>query len=97
MRIRSKYLNKSFGTWVCTYVGIAYVQRKRAKYAEHRTYYYIFERQTSDKKANKLIRLEAYEAAKVYNQKTTVESFAIKRAKRNQKTFTQKISYSFFK
>lgn len=97
---KSKYLNKAFGPWICTHVGISHVQGKRARYAGHRTYYYIFERMTSDNKAEKLIRLNCKEAAKVYQGKTTVEEIVAKRektaAKSNKKpAFSRKISYHF--
>lgn len=97
---KSKYLNKMFGSWKCTHVGISHVQGKRARYAGHRTYYYIFERMTSDNKAEKLIRLNCKEAAKVYQGKTTVEELVTKREARavngsSKPSFSRKISYHF--
>ena len=48
---KSKYLNKTFGNWTCTHVGVARKQpvflagtRKVSKRPHHQTYYYIFER-----------------------------------------------------
>lgn len=97
---KSKYLNKAFGPWFCTHVGISHVQGKRARYAGHRSYYYIFERMTSDNKAEKLVRLNCNEAAKVYQGKITVEEIVAKREARAAKstkkpTFSRKISYHF--
>lgn len=99
---KTKYLNKEFGNWLCTYVGIARVQPKFyigtknvSKRPSHQTYYYIFERITSDKKAAKLVRLNASEAAKVYRGVMTVEDFVSQREQRKENKFTQKISYHF--
>ena len=97
----SKYLNKTFGNWTCTHVGIARVQSKKtakgkiSKQPGRQTYYYIFERLTSDNKAMKMIRLSAAEACKVWKGLQTVEYFAeLKTAKRSQ-DFEKKVSYSF--
>lgn len=100
----SKYLNKKFdNNWVCTYVGIAYVSGKRhhktnkvSKRPGHRTYYYIFERPTSDNKADKMIRLNAALAAKVYKGLLKVEDIAKERLEEREKNFTSKVSYSFY-
>lgn len=94
--VRSKYLNKAFGPWVCTHVGIAHVQGKRARYAGHQTYYYIFERKTSDNKAEKQIRLSCTQAAKVYRGEITIEDIVAKREQKLKKpSFATKISYHF--
>ena len=101
---KSKYLNKKFDhNWICTHVGVANVSgafykgtRKRTKRPGHRNYYYIFERVTSDNKAEKLIRLSAYQARKVYLGKVQVENLAKARARRNVEKFTSKISYHFY-
>ena len=80
---KSKYLNKTFGNWTCTHVGVARKQpvflagtRKVSKRPHHQTYYYIFERETSDGLAEKLVRLNERQAAKVYRGELTVEEVA---------------------
>lgn len=98
----SKYLGLQSGDWVCTHVGISYVQSKfkqgtrvRSKRPGHQTYYYIFERLTSDKKAMKMIRLNARQARQVYCNWFTVEDFAKKKEAERSQEFTKKVSYSF--
>lgn len=96
MKRISKYLNKTFdNNWTCTHVGIASVQGKRAKWAGHRNYYYIFERRTSDDKADKLIRLNCGEAAKVYRGVLKVEDIANARQAKGENKFARKVSYHF--
>lgn len=107
MKKGSKYLNKTFGDWKCTYVGIASVapaftkkrdetgKKIRSKRAGHCSYYYIFERPTSDEKAMKMIRLGYWSAKKVLSGERTVESFAQKKARKRSQVFEKKISYSF--
>ena len=101
----SKYLNRTFDNgWKCTYVGTAVKTRVFKKgsrtpnsYPHHQTYYYIFERQTSDHKADKLVRLSCTEAAKVYRGEITVEAIANARQAVSEKKFTKKVSYHFYK
>ena len=101
MKRTSKYLNKRFGDWTCTHVGISRVQPKRtmkgklSKRPGHQTYYYIFERKTSDGKAEKLVRLNASEAAMVYRGMISVETIADSRTKRGADEFKSKVSYHF--
>ena len=101
MKRTSKYINKTFGNWMCTHVGISRVQPKRthtgrlSKRPGHQTYYYIFERLTSDGKAEKLVRLNAFEAAKVYRGEASVESIARSRQQSGVNEFTSKVSYHF--
>lgn len=102
MKRTSKYLNKSFDNgWVCTYVGISRVQARKTRHGMfsknpgHQSYYYIFERPTSDGKADKLIRLSANLAAKVYRGELTVESMAEARREANENKFIRKVSYHF--
>ena len=107
MKKGSKYLNKTFGDWKCTHVGVANIQpaytknydengRKiRSKRAGHRSYYYIFERLTSDEKAMKMIRLGYWSAKKVLRGERTVEYFAEKKSRQHSQEFTKKVSYSF--
>ena len=97
----SKYINKQFGNWNCTHIGISRVQPKRtqsgkvSKRPGHQTYYYIFERLTSDGIAEKLVRLTASEAAKVYRGETTVEQIARNRQASKANEFKSKVSYHF--
>lgn len=105
---KSKYLGMKSGDWVCTHVGIAGVQpayrkqrdtegkRVRSKRVGHRTYYYIFERPTSDDKAMKMVRLGYWQAKKVFAGETTVEYFAQKKEAARSREFTRKVSYSFY-
>ena len=99
----SKYLNFKSGKWTCTHVGVARTQpkfyrgtRKVSKRPGHQSYYYIFERQTSDAKADKLVRLSASEAAAVYRGEITVEQIAKARQAVSQSRFTSKVSYHFY-
>lgn len=104
---KSKYLGLKSGKWECTHVGLARVQpaltskvgpdgkRVRSKYPGHQTYYYIFERLTSDKKAMKMIRLNAAQANKVLKGTHTVEDFAKKKVAQRSQAFKDKVSYSF--
>ena len=76
---KSKYLNLQSGNWKCTYAGVdrvqpVYTQKRdadgkkiRSKRAGHRSYYYIFERLTSDAKAMKMIRLGSWLLSVVSN------------------------------
>lgn len=100
---KSKYLNKTFGNWTCTHVGVARTQpvylegtRKASRRPHHQTYYYIFERPTSDGKADKLVRLSAGQAAKVYRGLLTVEEVADTRQERGADAFKEKVSYHFY-
>ena len=99
---KTKYLNQTFGDWVCTHVGIARVQGKKtrnktvSKQPGRQTYYYIFERQTSDGKAEKLVRLSAAQAAKVYRGELSVETVADLRQEKGVGTFKDKVSYHFY-
>lgn len=99
---KSKYLGLKSDNWTCSYVGVARVQptfkrgsRVRSKQPGHQTYYYIFERITSDNKAMKMIRLTAAQASKIFTGKCTVEDFAKKKAAKKSQDFTKKVSYSF--
>jgi len=104
---KSKYLGMKSGEWVCTHVGLARVQpafrqrrndegkRIRSKRPGHCTYYYIFERLTSDSKAMKMIRLNAKQASQVLNNWFTVEDFAQKKEAQRSQVFKDKVSYSF--
>lgn len=103
---KSKYVGMKSGNWECTYYGIARVQpayhvkkangkRVRSVSVGHQQYYYIFERETSDAKAIKMIRLNASQAKNVLNGKYTVEELADKKKAKRSSEFTDKVSYSF--
>lgn len=104
---KSKYLGMKSGDWECTHVGVERVQpafkekrdafgkRVRNKYPGHMSYYYIFERLTSDEKAMKMIRLNARQVRQVLDQKRTVEDFAQKKELERSQAFKDKVSYSF--
>lgn len=104
---KSKYLGLKSGNWQCTHIGVARVQpvythkrgldgkKLRSSYPGHQTYYYIFERLTSDKKAMKMIRLNAAQARQVLTGGLTVEDFAKKKVAQRSQTFKDKVSYSF--
>jgi hypothetical protein len=102
MKRTSKYLFKTFGNWTCTHVGISRVQPKKtskgkiSKQPGRQTYYYIFERPTSDGKAEKLVRLNAGQAAKVYRGVLSVEEVADTRQEKGVGTFKDKVSYHFY-
>jgi hypothetical protein len=104
---KSKYLGMTDGNWTCTHVGVARVQpaftqkrgldgkKLRSKRAGHQSYYYIFERLTSDAKAMKMIRLGYWQAKKVFAGECTVEDFATKKERKRSQVFNEKVSYSF--
>lgn len=98
---KTKYLNQQFGNWTCTHVGIARVQGKKtknktvSKQPGRQTYYYVFERETSDGRAEKLVRLSAAQAAKVYRGEVTVEEIADARQSKGVAAFKDKVSYHF--
>ena len=101
---KSKYLNFKSGNWTCTHVGVARTQpkfykgtRKVSARPGHQTYYYIFERPTSDGKADKLVRLSAKQAAAVYRGEISVEEISKARQAVSESKFTKKVSYHFYK
>lgn len=101
---KSKYLNKEFDNgWVCTHVGVASVvpafyhgTKKRTKSKGHQHYYYVCERQTSDGKADKLVRLSDKEILSVARGQITVEQIAVARQAVSEDEFTRKVSYHFY-
>ena len=99
---KSKYLGMVSGQWICTHVGVARVQptfyrgtRTECLRPGHQSYYYIFERLTSDYKAEKMIRLNSADAAAVWNKIITVEEISDSREKKQARRFASKISYHF--
>lgn len=101
MKRTSKYLNKQFGNWTCTHVGISRVQPKKtmkgtmSRQPGRQTYYYVFERITSDGAAEKLVRLNHTQAAKVYQGMLSVEEIADARQAKGVSEFRTKVSYHF--
>lgn len=89
----SKYLNKQFGNWICTHVGINNVQGTKSKHPAARNYYYIFSRRTTDGLCDKMVRLNSSDAAKVFRGIKLVEDIAENR--KGSTEFTRKISYHF--
>ena len=110
---KSKYLGMVNGDWTCTHVGVARVQpaltkkrdaagrRMHSRNPGHQTYYYIFERLTSDSKAMKMIRLNAKQVRQVLDGCITVESVANAKKEMSEagvraaKFFVNKVSYAF--
>ena len=104
---RSKYIGMTSGDWTCTFIGVDRVQpvytKKRnengkkikSKRPGHRLYYYIFERLTSDQKADKLVRLTAAQILKVRKGLCTVEEIADKKKSKNSEKYTDRVCYSF--
>jgi hypothetical protein len=105
---KTKYLGMKSGAWECTHVGVANIQpaftkkydedgkKIRSKRAGHRSYYYIFERPTSDAKAMKMVRLGYWQAKNVFAGVHDVEYYAEKKKTKPKQTFTNKVSYSFY-
>lgn len=91
----SKYLGKTFNGWTVTYFGIATVQSARAKYPFHRGYYYLVERETSDKRFTKQVRLNAVYMAKFARGEFDIEKYADKYA--HSRKAIRKTNYSFLK
>jgi hypothetical protein len=104
---KSKYLGMQSGEWECTHVGVERVQpafkekrdanghRVRNKFPGHQSYYYIFERLTSDNKAMKMIRLNARQANLVLKGKYTVEHYSEQKEAERSQAFKNKVSYAF--
>ena len=104
---KSKYLGMKFDNWQCTHVGVARVQpvytqmvamngrKYKSRRPGHQTYYYIFERLTSDGLAEKMVRLNASQIRRVADGWTTVESVSELKKRAASRKFTQKVSYSF--
>lgn len=90
----SKYVGREFDNgWVCTGINIAYVAS--GKRSGGRTYWYAFERKTSDGKFDKWIRVSAQNAAKVWRGELTVEDISLIQEKKNSGVY--KVNYQFSK
>jgi predicted DNA-binding protein len=70
-------------------------KRVLSKHPGSQQYYYIFERITSDKKAMKMIRLNAQQVRRVRDGWYTVEELADKKAAKRSQVFKEKVSYCF--
>ena len=103
---KSKYLGMKSGTWMCTGIGVAYVQpaykqkrvngkRVRSKYPGHQQYEYTFDRLTSDQKALKTIKLNATQVRQVLDGKRTVEEFAMKKEAKRSFAVKDRVNYCF--
>lgn len=104
---RSKYLGMKSGDWTCTHVGVASVmpafcktkkvdgKRTRSLRPGHQSYYYIWQRLTSDGIAQKMIRLSAAQARAVLNGRKTVEEYSQEKEALRSQEFIHMVSYSF--
>lgn len=69
----SKFVGYEFDNgWVCTGINIAHTTLTHRNGGP--TYWYAFERRTSDGKFDKWIRVEASDATKIYRGELTVEA-----------------------
>lgn len=100
---KTKFLGKTFdNNWTCVHVGVASVTRafykgtkRRTITAGHRNYYYLFVRETSDGKFDKMIRLSGSQATKIYNGSRTVESYADVKENLVNPDILNKVGYYF--
>jgi len=103
---KTKYLGKTFdNNWRCEHVGVARTQpvfykgtKVRTLRPGHQTYYYLFIRRTSDGKFEKMVRLNAMQAAQVYKGAKTVEYYSTKKKnkqKENKADILNKVGYYF--
>lgn len=100
---KSKFLNQTFdNNWKCVHCGIegvtgAFYKGTRARTITrgHRNYYYLFVRETSDGKFDKMIRLSHHSATQIYKGTRTVESFANRKEKFEDPAILNKIGYYF--
>lgn len=100
---KTKYLNKTFdNNWTCVHVGVAAVNgafykgtRERTKRPGHMSYYYLFVRETSDGKFDKMVRLNCAQAASVYRGEKTVEYYSDKKQGKDNPDILNKVGYYF--
>ena len=104
---KTKYLGIKSGDWECTHVGVDRVQpaftkkygedgkKIRSKAAGHQSYYYVFERPTSDANAIKMVRLGYWQAKHVLTGEHDVEYYAEKKRAKPKQTVKTIVSYSF--
>lgn len=87
----SKFVGKTFdNNWKCTGINIAHATLTHKNGGP--TYWYAFERMTSDGKFDKWIRVEAHMATKIYKGLVSVESLADEAA-----DGIHKVNYNFKK
>lgn len=91
----SKFVGKEFDNgWVCTGINIAHATLTHKNGGP--TYWYSMERRTSDGKFDKWIRLEAFEATKVWKGLITVEEICTLREEgKAKKRHGHSINYNF--
>lgn len=91
---QSKFVGKEFDNgWVCTGINVAHCTLKHKNGGP--TYWYAFERKTSDGKCDKWIRVEAYEATKIYKGLITVESVCVDRETKKDTKPKHNVNYQF--
>lgn len=88
----SKFVGKTFDNgWTCTGINIAHATLTHKNGGP--TYWYAFERKTSDGKCDKWIRVEASVATKIYKGEVLVEDVSAKcEAVKNG---VHKVNYNF--
>lgn len=88
----SKFVGKEFDNgWVCTGINVAHCTLAHKNGGP--TYWYAFERKTSDGKFDKWIRVEASEATKIYKSELTVEAVCEQHEKLQEGI--HKVNYNF--
>lgn len=88
-RKTSKFVGKEFaGGWVCTGINVAKASLSHKNGGP--TYWYAFERKTSDGKFVKWVRVDADHATKVYRGEITVDELEEKK-----KDGVYKVNYQF--
>lgn len=89
----SKFVGKEFDNgWVCTGINIAHATLAHKNGGP--TYWYAFERRTSDGKFDKWIRVESHHATKIYKGEITVESICVGRETGEPKS-KHSVNYQF--
>lgn len=90
----SKFVGKEFDNgWVCTGINVAHCTLTHKNGGP--TYWYAFERKTSDGKFDKWIRVEGHEATKIYKGKITVEEVCELRERAEKNKHGHNINYMF--
>lgn len=88
----SKFVGHTFNGWNVVHMGVAHIQGA-GKYRYHRNYYYLVERETSDGKCVKQVRLDANKMRALAAGTFNIEKFADKHAHSTRATL--KTNYSF--
>ena len=89
----SKFVGNVYSGWLVAHIGVATVQKAGAKRPGHCSYYYLLERETSDGKCTKQVRLNASYMRKLADSEFDIEKYADKNA--HSKKATKKTNYSF--